>query len=140
MKIETVYLEHANISVNKLDEAIRFFQAAFPDFTVRGAGESNGRKWIHLGNERTYLAFNEAFKIQHHEKDYLKNGINHLGFVVSNVEVIAERLLTAGFKRDYPKQVEKYRIRDYFLDADGNEFEFVEYLSNDVSERNFYDA
>ncbi len=140
MKTQTMYLEHANISVNNLNESIRFFQAAFPDFAVRGGGESNGRKWIHLGNEQTYLALNEAIEIQHHEKDYLKNGINHLGFVVNDVEAIADRILTAGFKRDYPKQVEKYRIRDYFADADGNEYEFVQYLSEDLDERNFYDA
>ena len=59
---------------------------------------------------------------------------------MEDVEVIADRLLAAGFKRDYPKQVENYRIRDYFSDSDGNEFEFVQYLSSEISERNFYDA
>ena len=140
MKTQHIYLEHANITVNNLENSIHFFKTAFPDFHVRGGGETNGRKWIHLGNNITYIAINEALNPNQTERDYASPGINHLGFVVENVEVIADRLLTAGFERDYPKQVEKYRIRDYFLDADGNEYEFVQYLSEDIDERNFYDA
>lgn len=140
MKTNTMYLEHANISVNNLNEAVRFFQTAFPDFVIRGGGQSNDRNWIHLGNEHTYLALNEAIIPQQHKKNYVKNGINHLGFVVEDVESIANRLLSAGFKRDFPKQIEQQRIRDYFIDSDGNEFEFVQYLSDDINERNFYDA
>lgn len=140
MKTQHIYLEHANITVNNLENSIHFFKTAFPDFHVRGGGETNGRKWIHLGNNITYIAINEALNPNQTERDYASPGINHLGFVVEDVEVIADRLLTAGFERDYPKQVEKYRIRDYFLDADGNEYEFVQYLSEDIDERNFYDA
>ena len=43
-----------------------------------------------------------------------------------------------GYQRDYPKQVEQFRIRDYFADADGNQYEFVQYLSEVVSEKNSY--
>lgn len=69
-------------------------------------------------------------------KQYL---FNHLGFVVQNVEEIASNLLKYGYKRSYPKQVEQFRIRDYFMDADGNEYEFVQYLSEVVEERNSYE-
>ena len=72
------------------------------------------------------------------EKNYDKVGINHIGFVVDNVEDIAENLLKNGYKRDYPKAVENYRIRDYFADADGNQYEFVQYLSDVSEERNSY--
>ena len=140
MKTQHIYLEHANITVNKLESAITFFKTAFPDFEIRGGGESNGRKWIHLGNEMTYIALNESVEQKMNENDYSKSGINHLGFVVEDVEIIADRLLAAGFKRDFPKQVENFRVRDYFADADGNEYEFVQYLSNEIEERNFYDA
>lgn len=140
MKTQQIYLEHANITVNNIESSISFFKTAFPDFEIRGGGETNGRKWIHLGNKTTYIALNESVKPELTVKDYTKTGINHLGFVVEDVEIIAERLLTAGFKRDYPKQVEKFRIRDYFADADGNEYEFVQYLSDKIEERNFYDA
>lgn len=142
METTHIYLEHANITVNNLDESIRFFQSAFPDFFVRGGGEMNGRKWIHLGNERTYLALNELEdrKGMKHTNNYLKNGFNHIGFVVEDIDALATRLLAAGFERDYPKQVEKFRIRDYFADADGNEFEFVQYLSDKLEERNSFEG
>ncbi len=134
-----VYLEHANITVTNLDDTIQFFQTAFPSFKVRGGGTNEGRKWIHLGDEHTYLAINQG---KTEEKpghpNYHANGINHIGFVVGDVGAIAERLLAAQYKRDYPKQVQKYRIRDYFADADGNQYEFVQYLSNVLEERNSY--
>ena len=58
--MRTLYLEHANITVNNLQRAIDFFKTAFPDFKIRGEGVFNGRKWVHLGNNDTYLAINEA--------------------------------------------------------------------------------
>ncbi|MEM9075816.1 MAG: VOC family protein [Bacteroidota bacterium] len=135
---QQIYLEHANITVNNLQEAISFFQTAFPHFKIRGAG--NGlREWVHLGDDRTYIAINQAIHADKKVvKDYDGAGINHIGFVVPNVGEIAENLLKSKYKRSYPKQVEQFRIRDYFLDADGNEYEFVQYLSEVQEERNSY--
>lgn len=138
--MDALYIEHANITVNNLNASVRFFQTAFPEFRIRGGGTSNGREWIHLGNDSTYFAINEATKPLAVQKDYASSGINHIGFVVKDVEAIADRLLDAGFKRDYPKQIEKFRIRDYFIDEDGNEFEFVQYLSEKIEERNSFSA
>ena len=138
MKTQKVYLEHANITVNDLQEAIKFFQTAFPHFKIRGGGNEL-REWIHLGDDETYIALNKAEHITTKVgKDYDNIGINHLGFVVEDVETIANNLLSNGYKRDYPKQVEQFRIRDYFADADGNQFEFVQYLSEVVQEKNSY--
>jgi predicted lactoylglutathione lyase len=58
--------------------------------------------------------------------------------VVESVSEITDRLLEAGYKRDYPKEIEKFRIRDYFADSDGNQFEFVQYLSNKIEEKNSF--
>lgn len=137
--MDSFYLEHANITVNNIDNAVHFFKTAFPHFEKRGGGESNGRIWIHFGDATTYVALNTSKEEKHIEKNYESSGINHLGFVVSDVAAIAERLSAAGYKRSFPKQTEQFRIRDYFYDADGNEFEFVQYLSTKESERNFYD-
>lgn len=138
MRTQHIYLEHANITVNNLQEAIKFFQTAFPHFKIRGGGNEM-REWVHLGDDDTYIAINQAkqndLKV---DKNYDKIGINHLGFVVPNVEEIATRLLSNGYKRDFPKQVEKFRIREYFADADGNEYEFVQYLSEVIHEKNSY--
>lgn len=138
MRTQNIYLEHANITVNDLQEAIRFFQCAFPHFKIRGGG-NDMREWIHLGDNDTYIAINQAkqsdLKV---DRNYDKIGINHLGFVVQNVEEIANNLLSNGYQRDFPKEVEEFRIRDYFADADGNQYEFVQYLSDKPEEKNSY--
>ena len=138
MRSQKIYLEHANITVNDLQQAIKFFQTAFPHFKIRGGGNDT-REWVHLGDDNTYVALNQALQNElKPDKNYDKVGINHLGFVVNNVEEIAKNLLKNGYKRDYPKQVEEFRIRDYFADTDGNQFEFVQYLSNKPEEKNSY--
>lgn len=135
---ERIYLEHANITVQNLQEAIRFFQTAFPNFRIRGGGNET-REWVHLGDDHTYIALNQAqTTVLGVEKNYDKAGINHIGFVVPNVDEIAQNLLSKGYKRDFPKEVEQFRIRDYFADADGNQYEFVQYLSEVPEERNSY--
>ena len=138
MRTQKIYLEHANITVNDLQEAIKFFQTAFPHFKIRGGGNDT-REWFHLGDDDTYIAINQALKTDLKTgNSYDTMGINHLGFVVQDVEEVTHRLLSKGYKRDYPKQVEQFRIRDYFADADGNQFEFVQYLSEVVEEKNSY--
>ncbi|MEP0262348.1 VOC family protein [Dokdonia sp.] len=141
MRTQNIYLEHANITVNDLQKAIHFFQTAFPHFKIRGGGGDGyeTRKWVHLGDEDTYIAINQArqndIKV---DNNYDSIGINHLGFVVQDVEEITNNLLSNGYKRDYPKQIEQFRIRDYFTDADGNQYEFIQYLSDVVNEKNSY--
>lgn len=138
MKVQNIYLEHANITVSNLKKAIHFFKIAFPHFKIRGGGNET-REWVHLGDEVTYLALNEALgKQEVNVKNYSKIGVNHIGFVVDDVEEITTRLLEAGYERDYPKEVEKFRIRDYFADSDGNQYEFIQYLSNKVEEKNSF--
>lgn len=140
MTTQNIYLEHANITVLDLQEAIKFFQTAFPHFKVRGGG-NDPREWVHLGDDNTYVALNKATETNvKAEKSYEIVGVNHLGFVVQDVEEIANNLLKNGYKRDYPKQVEKFRIRDYFADAEGNQYEFVQYLSEVPNEKNRYTA
>ncbi|PWL29458.1 MAG: lactoylglutathione lyase [Fluviicola sp. XM-24bin1] len=136
--MNTFYLEHANITVNNMDNAVYFLKTAFPHFEKRGGGVSNGRTWLHFGDETTYVALNTPSEDLHIQKDYKSSGINHLGFVVSDAGTIAKHLLDAGYKRSFPRQEEQFRIREYFYDADGNEYEFVEYLSDLASERNSY--
>lgn len=133
------YLEHANITVQNLDNSVHFFQTAFPNWKIRGGGENTNQKWVHLGTDETYIALGERKNVQKANKDYTKAGINHLGFVVENVNEISERLLKNGYERSYPRQDQEFRIREYFFDSDGNEYEFVEYLSEKWEERNQYD-
>lgn len=137
---EDFYMEHANITVQNIDESVKFFKTAFPNIKIRGGGDRDNDRWIHIGTDITYFALTERKQVNKADHNYDAAGINHLGFTVSNVQEIADRLLAAGYKRSYETEVHKYRIRDYFYDSNGNEFEFVEYLSDKAEERNEYSA
>ena len=139
IKQQNVYIEHANLTVNDMKESVNFFKSAFPHFKIRG-GDDKLEEWIHFGDDYTYIAIQKS--VADLGSKFIKNydiiGLNHIAFVVDDIEVVTQRLKGAGFKRSYDKAVEKYRIRDYFADADGNEFEFIQYLSNKVEERNSF--
>ena len=139
VKQQKVYIEHANLTVNDMKESINFFKFAFPHFKIRG-GDDKLEEWIHLGDDYTYIAIQKVVADLGNKfiKNYDTIGINHIAFVVDDIEAVTERLQEGGFKRSYDKAVEKYRIRDYFADADGNEFEFIQYLSDKVEERNSF--
>lgn len=137
-------LEHANITVGDLDESIRFFTTAFPDFRVRGSGETVSeegvvRKWLHLGTDLTYIALEQiSLKDEGTRQSYRDVGVNHIGFVVDDVEVIVQRLTDAGFKQSIDVEPHPFRKRFYFYDTAGIEYEFIEYLSDDPTEMNDY--
>ena len=134
-------LEHANISVRDVDEMTRFLQTAFPEFRVRREGLNNGRRWAHVGTDDTYIAITEASeKPAEAWKPYSgKPGVNHLAYEVDDVEALRERLAAAGFRDSTVPNNHPYRKRVYFYDADGNDWEFVQYFSTVPAERNDYD-
>ena len=137
------YLEHANITVDDIDETISFLTTAFPHFQVRGKGESvtNGvtRKWLHIGTDTTYVALESvSSKDIGSRRPYRDVGINHLGFVVGDVDSVIERLKKAGYKKSIDVADHPYRKREYFFDKSGIEYEFIEYLSDDPTDRNDY--
>ena len=137
----TMRLEHANLSVRDLDAAVRFVTAAFPAFHVRREGFHNGRRWLHVGTDDTYLALNEATAVpaEAWEPYSGKPGLNHLGYEVDDVEALRARLVAAGFEESTVPNSHPHRRRVYFYDADGNDWEFVEYFSEDPAERNDYE-
>ena len=54
-------LEHANLCVHDIDAVVRFLMTAFPDFTIRkDAMDPDGSRWVHVGNDETYIALNQA--------------------------------------------------------------------------------
>lgn len=136
-----VRLEHANLSVRDVDAALRFVTAAFPDFRVRREGFNHGRRWLHVGTDDTYLALNEATAepAEVFEPYSGKPGLNHLGYEVDDVEALRTRLAAAGFEESTVPNSHPHRRRVYFYDADGNDWEFVQYYSADPAERNDYD-
>ena len=136
-----IRMEHANLTVRHYDEAVRFLQTAFPDFEVRKEGEKDGHRWMHIGTGDTYLAVNEATVEARDRREPYDGqpGVNHLGFEVDDAEGIRARLLAAGFKDSTYPNSHPHRNRVYFYDADGNDWEFVEYFSDDPALRNDYE-
>ena len=141
------YLEHANITVRDTDAMIEFIQTALPDFTIRKRWELPGFEWTHIGTEVSYIALmhplnipRESMELYHHNSS--ATGFNHLGVVVSDVEGVRKRLLDAGYQRGFNNgDVINTKVRKsvYFRDPDGREFEFMEYLTEDIGERNSYE-
>jgi catechol 2,3-dioxygenase-like lactoylglutathione lyase family enzyme len=138
----TVRRDHANLTVRDLDATVQFLQTAFPDFRVRGGGTSPmGARWLHVGNDDGYLALNEA-STEPAERWVPyggKPGLNHIGFEVDDVAAVRARLRAAGYTDTTVPNAHPARTRVYFLDADGNDWEFVQYLTTDPAQRHDYE-
>lgn len=137
----TIRLEHANMNVRNIDDTVRFLIAALPEFQIRREGQNEGQRWMHIGTDDTYIALNESTD-EPTEKwvPYAgKPGINHLGYEVDDVDAVRARLSGAGFRDSTYPNNHPHRKRVYFYDADGNDWEFVQYLSDDPKERNDYE-
>ncbi len=137
----TIRMEHANLHVRHFDDAVRFLQTAFPDFKVRSESERGGARWMHIGTDETYIALNETHSERDpHAKPYNGNpGVNHLGYEVDDVDALQLRLSAAGFEDSTYPNNHPHRKRVYFLDADGNDWEFVQYFTDDAAKRNDYE-
>jgi catechol 2,3-dioxygenase-like lactoylglutathione lyase family enzyme len=137
----SVRLEHANLAVRNVSEMIRFLQTAFPEFRVRKEGKGErGLRWVHLGTGETYIALNEAPEEPEQPRVPYSElpGLNHLGYEVDDAEAVRERLSAAGYRESTVPNDHPHRTRVYFYDNEDNDWEFVEYRSEDPTERNDY--
>lgn len=137
----TTRMEHANLHVRHFDAAVKFLQTAFPDFQVRNESVTDGLRWMHIGTDDTYIALNETKDEQDEGWSPYngKPGVNHLGYEVDDVDALCDRLSAAGFEDSTYPNNHPHRKRVYFHDADGNDWEFVQYFTTDVAKRNDYD-
>jgi catechol 2,3-dioxygenase-like lactoylglutathione lyase family enzyme len=131
-------LEHANLSVHDIDATIRFLRTAFPEFRVRrDTTDADGSRWVHVGTDETYIALNQA---KARGTESTGTPLNHLAYEVDDVEAIGGRLRAAGYQENMlVPNAHPYRKRLYFYDPEGNEWEFVEYLSDDPAKRHDYE-
>ncbi len=137
----TVRMEHANLHVRQFDDAVRFLSIAFPEFKVRSETTTDGLRWMHIGTDETYIALNETREepASGWAPYSGKPGVNHIGYEVDDVDALRERLAAAGFEEKTIPNNHPHRKRIYFNDAEGNDWEFVQYFSNDMSLRNDYE-
>jgi catechol 2,3-dioxygenase-like lactoylglutathione lyase family enzyme len=134
-------LEHANICVRDVDAMIRFLTTAFPEFRVRGEGISrDGTRWVHIGTDDTYIALGQARTDSgKHWMPYSgEPGVNHLAYEVDDVESLRARFKAAGYRESTVPNAHPHRKRLYFYDSEGNDWEFVQYFSQDSAQRNDY--
>ena len=138
----TERLEHANLCVHDVDAVVRFLKTAFSDFQVRrDATEPDGSRWVHVGNNETYIALNQANPAEVRRGAPYKGrpGLNHLAYVVDDLEAVRARLRAAGYQDSTLPNAHPYRMRAYFYDPEGNDWEFVQYFSDDPKKRHDYE-
>ncbi|MCI0379852.1 MAG: VOC family protein [Gemmataceae bacterium] len=134
-------LEHANLCVRDIDGMIRFLQIAFPEFRIRADHQdADGSRWVHIGTDDSYLALQAADTSPEQPWEPYSGlpGVNHLGFEVDDADALRDRMLAAGYEESTVPNSHPFRKRVYFLDAEGNDWEFVQYLSSDREKRHDY--
>lgn len=135
-----IYLEHLNLVVKNIPKALAFYQAAFPHWYIRSKGQGKWygkpRDWLHFGDDHQFITFNSNGESQNRDLSGHQVGLSHFAFVTSNIESVIQRLAKAGFAVDKAGTEEPFRKNVYFMDPDGFEVEFVQYLSDDPKERN----
>ena len=135
-------LEHLNIKVNNIEDSVRFYQTVFPNWKVRGEGmwSVNGKpgRWLHIGDDFQYLTLNANDENKHHHFENQPIGLSHFAFEVSDLQGIVSRLQQAGYEPSGQGAESDHRTNIYFRDPSGFEIEFVQYHSNEISERNYY--
>lgn len=135
-----LHLEHLNLVVKSIDDSLTFYQAAFPHWRVRSQGKSDwhgkSRQWLHFGDDYQYLTFNDNGVGKNRDLQGHQVGLAHFAFVTTNISAVIMRLNKAGFAIKTQGAESKYRKNIYFLDPNGFEIEFVEYLSDLPHERN----
>ncbi len=138
----TVRLEHANLCVRDIDGMIRFLQTAFPEFRIRhDATGADGTRWVHVGTDQTYIALNQATAEPERRWTPYEGtpGVNHLAYEVDDLKALRDRLNSAGYKDSTVPNAHPYRKRVYFNDPEGNDWEFIQYLSDDPVKRHDYE-
>jgi len=127
-------LEHANLTVSDVARSIDFYTKLF-GWRVRWRGEICNETRMapaaHVGDDASYLSLFEAEEpasAHRVRSNYALPGVNHVGFVVDDLDDLLRRL--AGF------EIETHLTADYdpgrrayFFDPDGIEIEVVEYRS-----------
>lgn len=137
-----VHLEHANIQVQDVDATIKFLASAFPSFRVRhDSGKEDKERWVHFGDDNVYLAINQATRpaAEPWQPYSGRPGVNHLGFVVEDVLALRQRMLDAGYMETTITNDHPARKRIYFNDPEGNDWEFLQYFTDNVAQRNDYE-
>jgi catechol 2,3-dioxygenase-like lactoylglutathione lyase family enzyme len=135
-----LHFDHVNITVVDIERATEFLRIAFPHFRVRGGGEGKlgdmTTAWRHLGTEEEYISLNQTSATEKPDRDGSRQtGINHVGFVVYDLEKLHGGYKAAGFRCQWHVETPS-RLRLYVTDQDNTIWEFIQYLSDDPAVQN----
>lgn len=134
-------IEHANLNVCNAQRIIDFICTVFPSFAVRGSGKDDyGRPWFHVGTDDTYLALTTVGAVGTRTPYDATTGLNHVGFEVDDLGALQSRMEAAGYRHNLEFSDHPARRRLYYHDPEGNDWEFVEYRTADVRQRNDYET
>ena len=128
-------LEHIHVNVASIDATERFLKLAVPAYTPRGGGaDPNYGKWLHIGTATNYIALTEVKGAKP------VKSLRHIGLVVKDIDGLINRLRESGIDPSDASALDghPHRRRVYYCDANGLDWEFVEYLSEDPGQRNDY--
>jgi catechol 2,3-dioxygenase-like lactoylglutathione lyase family enzyme len=133
-------LEHLNLVVRDIPQTLNFYRAAFPHWRTRSQGQAEWhgveRNWVHFGDDENYLTFNDDGTGENRDLSGHQTGLAHFAYVTSNLKAVIDRLEAAGFAIAKAGADNKFRKNVYFIDPNGFEVEFVQYLSDLPEERN----
>jgi len=135
-----MHLEHLNLVVKNITEALKFYKAVFPHWRIRSRGQAEWygveRNWVHFGDDYQYITFNDDGTGENRDLSGHQTGLAHFAYVTENLQAVVDRLEAAGFNIAKSGAENHFRKNVYFVDPDGFEVEFVEYLSDLPTERN----
>ncbi|MBO9479251.1 VOC family protein [Shimia sp. R11_0] len=121
-------LEHVNVTVRDPKATAALLCDLF-DWQVRWEGESiHGGTSVHVGEAESYLAlYTPPEAIQNAEISYYRaGGLNHIGIVVEDLDMIEARVKAAGYEPKSHADYEPGR-RFYFDGPDAVEYEVISY-------------
>ncbi len=125
----TAMLEHTNLTVSD-PEATAAWMADLFGWHIRWSGEAiDAGRTVHVGTDTQYLALYAPGGATGPAKDNSYKtigGLNHIAVVVEDLDAMERKVAAKGFAIGQHYDYEPGR-RFYFDDADGIEFEVVQY-------------
>jgi catechol 2,3-dioxygenase-like lactoylglutathione lyase family enzyme len=116
-------MDHVNISVRDLDASAGFY-AALLGIDLKEQGDNGTTRWCILGApDRFYVCLCEISSGSFQPKDI---HINHVGFVVDDIDEAVRRIQALGLPLEFGKTLDWTRSRSaYVKDPDGILIEFT---------------